>query len=90
MDDSDVFVKEDIYLDGLKDFGDLQTEISEPGFEEEKAWVTGEVPKVMPVSVNGDTSVIYGWFRGEAFSASFYLKIYIEYEEADDQTQEVK
>lgn len=88
MDEADVFLKEDVYLDGFKDFGDLQTEIPEPGFEEEKAWVTGAVPAVIPVSVDGDTSVIYGWFRGEAFSASYYLRIYIEYEVADDDAEQ--
>jgi hypothetical protein len=83
MDDADVFLKEDVFLDGTTDASELSTEISEPGFEDNLAYVTGKVPAVIPVSVNGDTSVIYGWFKGENFTSAYYLKIYIEYQEVE-------
>lgn len=92
MDDSDIFLKEDVYLDGLTDFGEAQCSIvpGEPGFEAGKAWETGSVPKMIPVLVEGDSSIILGWFKSDGFFPSYFLKVYIEYEEVEEMVSEPK
>jgi hypothetical protein len=84
MDDTDVFFNQDLYLDGVRDGRETQDMIAEPGFEENNAWISGDVPDSEPVWVEGDTSVIYGWFKGENFAFPFRVKIYIEYEEVEE------
>jgi hypothetical protein len=88
MDDTDVFFIQDVYLDGVRDVRESQTMIAEPGFQEDMAWVSGDVPDSEPVCVEGDTSVIFGWFKGENFGFPFRVKIYIEYEEAEEICEE--
>jgi hypothetical protein len=84
LDKSDIFLKEDVFMDGVTDPAELSASIAEPGFDQDKAWVSGSVPKVIPVIVEGDTSVILGWFKGDNYTSPYTIKIYIEYEEADE------
>jgi len=84
LDSSDIFLKEDVFMDGETDPFELAASITEPGFDQDKAWVSGSVPKVIPVNVEGDTSIIIGWFNGDSFSFPYTINIYIEYEEADE------
>jgi hypothetical protein len=82
LDNSDVFLSEEVFLDGVDTLGEMQ--MPQPGFENDKAWITGNGPKVIPVNVDGDTSIIYGWFRGEEFSYPYIIRIYLECEEVEE------
>jgi hypothetical protein len=82
MDNSDVFLSEGVILDGVDEFGEIQ--IPQPGFENDKAWISGNVPKMIPVHVDGDSAVIYGWFNAETFPFPFIIKIYLECEEIEE------
>ena len=44
--------------------------VEDSQFESDKAWVTGNVPKIKPVHVEGDTSIINAWFKGETYDKS--------------------
>lgn len=83
-DKSDVFLREDVVLDGIISPEEGLAHIPEPGFDEQYAWVSGKAPEVIPVTVEGDTGVIYGWFKGESFFNPFILRVYVEYEEAEE------
>lgn len=83
LDSSDIFFKEDVYVDGVTDPYETATTVSEPGFDQDKAWVSGSGPERTPVYVEGDTSIIMGWFKADSYSFPYTIKIYIEYEEAD-------
>ena len=86
MDNSDLFLKEEVFLDGVTDPSEVQFGIQEPGFEAGKAWETGSVPSRIPVLVEGDASVITGWFSGDVqnFNGAFRIQVYIEFEEPDE------
>jgi hypothetical protein len=52
-------------------------------FDSDKAWVTGYVPQLIPVNVEGDTIFIHALLKGECFDKCFEVRIYVEYEEAE-------
>lgn len=52
-------------------------------FDSEMPWVTGLVPKMMPVNVESDTILIHALIKAECFSRAYTLRIYLEYEEAE-------
>lgn len=85
LDRADVFLSEDVFLAGVKNSDEIICEIPEPGFEDDKAWVTGNVPSTIPVSVDGDTSVVYGWYKGETVPYPYQVRIYIVYEEVEEE-----
>lgn len=88
MDNSDVFLSHDVFLDGVSEFGDAEIQIPQPGFENDKAYITGDVPKAIPVTVEGDSSVIYGWFKADEFSYPYIIRIYLECEEVEEPKEE--
>ena len=52
-------------------------------FDSDKPWVTGNVPELIPVNVEGDTIQVHALFKGECFDKEYKLRIYVEYEEAE-------
>lgn len=58
--------------------------IADLQFHNAYEYVTGRVPKMFPVEIEGDTVSIRAWFRGEYFDAAFYLTVYVEYEETEE------
>jgi len=84
MDNCDIFLETDVYLDGVTDTSDTQATFSEAGIDTDKAWITGNVPRMIPVDVDGDTAVIYGWYKGKSYPGPFKLKVYVEYEEVEE------
>jgi hypothetical protein len=53
-------------------------------FDNTLEWVTGNIARMVPVIIDGDTTVIHGWFRGENYDQAFTLTVYVEYEEAEE------
>jgi hypothetical protein len=90
LDDSDIFLKEDVFLDGEIDAGEMPCHIqdADPGFDSGQAWITGKVPAPIPVILEGDSTMIVGWFKSDGLYPSFYLRIYIEYEEVEEMITE--
>lgn len=87
-DNSDVFlveevreVTEELSDENLIGIDDLQ-------FDSDMPWVSGRVPEMKPVTVDGDTTVINAWFKGDPDSyrddKSFVIRVYVEYEEAEE------
>lgn len=83
LDNSDVFLSQDIYSDDQSELFDAQIGIIPPGLDMEKAYVSGAVPKSTPVFVEADASVIYGWFRADEFADPFRIRIYLECEKVE-------
>jgi hypothetical protein len=84
LDDSDIFLKTDVYLDGVTDPAEALEEISEPGFEQDFSWANGSVPKVIKVNIEGNASIIEGWFKGNNYTSPFRIQVYVEYEETEE------
>lgn len=84
----DIFLREDLFPDGQKDPGEITTEISEPGFDSEKAWATGWVPSIHEVDVEGDAILLKGWVKTENFTGPFKVVVYVEYEETEKTEKE--
>lgn len=62
-------------------------------FDSDKPWVTGHVPQMIPVNVEGDTTLIIALVKAECFSDPYTLRIYVECEEAEtlfDETTETQ
>jgi hypothetical protein len=62
----------------------LAFRVEDSQFDSDKAWVTGNVPKIKPVHVEGDTSIINAWFKGETYQDPFVITVYVECETAEE------
>lgn len=58
--------------------------IEDSQFDSDKAWISGNVPAIKPVHVEGDTSIIHAWFKGEVFESAFVITVYVECETAEE------
>jgi len=80
LDNTDVFLTEDVFMDGYDGNDLISTNIPEPFNIEQYSIYNGKVPTMAQVSVDGDTSVIYGWFKGDHFPYAYTIRVYVEYE----------
>ncbi len=83
-DSSDVFLIEQVREDGIEQSDESLMNIEDTQFDSDKAWVTGRVPRMKPVMVEGDTTIIHAWFKGEVFTNPFVIRVYVECELAEE------
>ena len=83
-DKMDVFYVARIKEEGIESSDESIIQVEDSQFESDKAWVTGNVPKMKPVHVEGDTSIINAWFKGETYENSFVITVYVECETAEE------
>lgn len=83
-DKMDVFCVARVEEEGIEISDEALIKVKDPQFDSDKAWVTGNVPKIKPVSVDGDTSIINAWFKGETFDVPFVITIYVECETVEE------
>lgn len=83
-DKMDVFYVARLKEEGIESSDESIIEVEDSQFESDKAWVTGNVPKIKPVHVEGDTSIINAWFKGETYENSFVITVYVECETAEE------
>jgi hypothetical protein len=88
-DKMDVFYVAQIFEDGLSASDETLFKVEDTQFESDKGWVTGNVPKIKAVHIEGDTSIINGWFKGEFFDRWFVITVYVECEMVEE-LEEVK
>jgi hypothetical protein len=58
--------------------------LDEVSFDNDKVWATGNVPKMTPVDIDGDTTMINAWYRAESFEKDFVIRVYVECELAEE------
>ena len=83
-DKMDVFHVAQVMNEGIEPSDNTLLQIEDSQFDSDKAWVTGNVPKIKPVHVEGDTSIINAWFKGETYQDPFVITIYVECETAEE------
>lgn len=83
-DQADIFHIAEVREDGLEISDETLLNVEEPQFDSDKAWVTGKLPKIKPVKIEGDTAIIHAWFKGETFDSPFVMRIYVECELAEE------
>ena len=83
-DKMDVFHTQEVVEDGIEPSDEELLNIEASQFESNQAWVTGNVPKIKPVHVEGDTSIINAWYKGETFETRFVITVYVECETAEE------
>jgi hypothetical protein len=83
-DKADVFYVTDVYEQGTEPSDESFMGTLPIDFEDYAAWVTGKVPTMKPVHVEGDTTIVHGWFKGGFPDRSYRLTIYVEYELAEE------
>ena len=83
-DKMDVFHVAQVHEHGIEQSDEAMLNVEDPQFESDKAWVTGDVPKMKTVNIEGDTAVINAWFKGETFDKSFMIRVYVECELAEE------
>ncbi|WP_143785598.1 hypothetical protein [Ohtaekwangia koreensis] len=49
-----------------------------------KPWITGRVPELQQTDIAGDNVFIRAWFKGADFQAPFTIRIYLQYEGAEE------
>ncbi|HPW61396.1 MAG TPA: hypothetical protein PLJ13_03815 [Cyclobacteriaceae bacterium] len=80
----DVFYVARLKEEGIESSDESIIQVENSQFESDKAWVTGNVPKIKPVHVEGDTSIINAWFKGETYENPFVITVYVECETAEE------
>jgi len=83
-DKMDVFHIAQVMNEGIEPSDNTLLQIEDSQFDSDKAWVTGNVPKIKPVHVEGDTSIINAWFKGETYQDPFVITVYVECETAEE------
>jgi hypothetical protein len=83
-DKMDVFHVAQVVNEGIEPSDNTLLQIEDSQFDSDKAWVTGNVPKIKPVHVEGDTSIINAWFKGETYQDPFVITVYVECETAEE------
>ena len=83
-DKMDVFYVARLKEEGIESSDESIIQVEDSQFESDKAWVTGNVPKMKPVHVEGDTSIINAWFKGETYQDPFVITVYVECETAEE------
>ena len=83
-DKMDVFYVARLKEEGIESSDESIIQVEDSQFESDKAWVTGNVPKIKPVHVEGDTSIINAWFKGETYQDPFVITVYVECETAEE------
>jgi hypothetical protein len=83
-DSRDIFHVADVFEAGIENSDEALIGIEDAQFESSKAFVTGLVPKFIPVSIEGDTALIAAWFKADTFADPFVLRVYVEYEETEE------
>lgn len=83
-DKMDVFYVARLKEEGIESSDESLIQVEDSQFESDKAWVTGNVPKIKPVHVEGDTSIINAWFKGETYQDPFVITVYVECETAEE------
>lgn len=79
-DKMDVFHVARVFENGLEPSNEALLNVEDSQFDSDKSWVTGNVPKLRAVNVEGDTTIVSGWFKGEAFDQPFIVRVYVECE----------
>lgn len=83
-DKMDVFFVARLQEEGVESSDEALLQLEDSQFDSDKAWVTGNVPKIKSVHVEGDTSIIHAWFKGESFEYPFVITVYVECETAEE------
>lgn len=83
-DKADIFHVAQVFEDGIEPSDEAILNVEDTQFDSDKAWVTGSVPKIKPVAIDGDTTIINAWFKGESFDKSFTVRVYAECELAEE------
>lgn len=83
-DSKDVFHVCDVIEPGIEAPDEIIMRINDFPYDGFEAWVTGKVPAIKTVYVEGDTAIINAWFRGEYFENKFFITVYVEYECAEE------
>jgi hypothetical protein len=79
-DKMDVFHVTRVFEDGIEPSDELVLNVDDAQFDSDKAWVTGNVPEMRSLNVEGDTTIISGWFKGDVFDEPFVIRVYVEIE----------
>jgi hypothetical protein len=83
-DKTDVFHIAEIGENGVALSDEAMAGVADPQFESDAAWVTGKVPQFKAVNIEGDNVFVKAWLKGEKFTQPYTIRIYLEYEEAEE------
>lgn len=83
-DKTDVFHVAQVFVDRVEPSDEALLNVEDTQFDSDKAWVTGNVPEMRSVTIEGDTTIINAWFKGELFDKAFVVRVYIECELAEE------
>jgi hypothetical protein len=83
-DSRDIFYVADVIESGVEASDEVLLGIEDSQFESSLAFITGLVPKVNPVSIEGDTISVAAWFKADGFTDPFVVRVYVEYEETEE------
>jgi hypothetical protein len=80
---SDIFFKTEVRASATEESDEAVLGVEDIEFESEQVAVTGKSPRFKSVNIPGDTTVIHAWYQSRLLVGPFALRVYIEYEEAE-------
>lgn len=83
-DKTDVFHVAQVREDGIEPSDETLLNVEDSQFDGDKAWVTGNLPKIRQVSIEGDTAIINAWFKADFFDKPFVISVYVECELSEE------
>lgn len=83
-DKMDVFQVVQVKEHGFETSDEALLHVEDQQFDSDKSWVTGNVPKMGKVNIEGDTAIINAWFKAETFDKRFSIRVYVECEMAEE------
>lgn len=83
-DKTDVFFVANVEESGIETSDEAVLQIEDSQFDGDKAWVTGNVPRIKPINIEGDTAIINAWFKGENYEKPVTITVYVECETAEE------
>lgn len=79
----DIFQVLEVREDDVELSDEALINVKDLQFDSYKPWITGNVPQMIPVNVEGDTIMIHALLKGDLFDKAYTLRIYVEYEETE-------
>jgi hypothetical protein len=83
-DRTDVFLVADVLDDADFVTDESLLQVNDPEFEIKMVSMTGSIPKMVPVNIEGGNVILQTFFKGEEYVDPFIIRVYIELEEAEE------
>jgi hypothetical protein len=89
LDESDLFLTAEIFTESNFQSDESIAQVDQIDFDGDKVWISGNVPKKIPLLQEGNAGSLQGWYLcHNLISVPYTLNLFIEYEETAELLEE--